>query len=184
MKRRDLKKLALLGLTSGILLSTQGQAHVTDFSSNARTTLASGHGCGGGSCGSRRAQQSCGARQTAMRDSPNIDRIQRDQDTFGGTQTTSPVQRYPSNSPITAEKLRDQLNAVTKKIYDSLPENGKEQVLQAVNQNPNRDKNDVVRAVRDKLSQDIGSFKDNQKGSYDTQNSYKSSSDLRNYPQK
>jgi hypothetical protein len=141
MKRRNLKKIALLGLTSGILLSTQGQANVvTDYSSN--TTLAQ-FKCGKEGCGGRSQPHGCGGRPTALRDTP----------------TTERVQRYPSSAPITAERLRDQLDVATKRIYDSLPNSGKDLALERVNKEPTRDKNEIVKSVRDELSQKNGGLK-------------------------
>lgn len=139
MERRDLKKLALMGLTSGMLLATQGHATVvTAYSNDTHTTLVAGHKCGKGGCGGRSAQQGCGGRPTAMLDTP----------------TTERVQRYPNGARITKEKLRDQLNVDTKKIFDTLPEKGKTMVLEAVNKEPTRNKNDIVKSIRDQLSQD------------------------------
>lgn len=159
MKRRDLKKLALMGLTSGMLLATNAHANVaTNLSNDASTILAGAHKCGGKSgCGSRSsAQQGCGARPVAVRDAstttPSSSTL---------TPSKQPVQRYPATAPITQERLRDQLSVDTKKIYDALPESGKELALQAVNKEPTRDKNEIVKSIRDKLSQGNGSLKGN-----------------------
>lgn len=52
MKKNDLKKMALMGITGGIMLASQG-AFANEAAQN--TILLAGHGCGGGSCGSHGA---------------------------------------------------------------------------------------------------------------------------------
>lgn len=58
MKKREFKKLALMGLTSGLLINASGaEATESSHESPQQSTLAKG--CGGGGCGGTR-QKSCG----------------------------------------------------------------------------------------------------------------------------
>lgn len=127
MKKNDFKKMALLGMTGGMLLSSQTpvSAQVADSSG-----IILAHSCGSGSCNNKRScggqnQQSQPATHSCAQHNPN--RYTADSDREVSAMTTG-------HRILTESELKSQLNSDTKRVFDGMSPEGKALALKLANQ--------------------------------------------------
>src|SRR5688500_14590636 len=139
MKKRNMSKIALLGLTSGILISAQ--ANATEVSSQQVDDSSLSVNCGAkrGSCSSQRPAGNCNARKSscgASRASCNAQRgytANRDRYTSEYSEENfqdSPYYQQSHQDAITEDELLSQLNERGRSLYHSLDERGRLLALQ------------------------------------------------------
>lgn len=152
MKKRDLRKLALMGLTGGLLLASQPNVDASVNHDNSARLSERRGSCGAGSCGSRGSGHGCGGRsqgnETAMRESRQANQ----------PEVLQPGQKNsklgPAPSVVINEKtFRDSLATDTKQIFDALDSNGKTMAIEQASKTPTKDRNEIVKTVRDQISQ-------------------------------
>lgn len=116
-KNIDFKKLAIMGITGGVMLASQGSvsAHETSANSSGEILLA-GHGCGSGSCQSK-TSNSRGYIADADTDTDDDKAMQSD-----------------SSNVMTEKSLMDQLSPEGQKMYSQLSPQGKALALKLANQ--------------------------------------------------
>jgi len=129
MKKVDLKKLALMGITGGVLLTVQSQASESTQSYDASKALAGRNGCGGaGGCGGSRAHK--GPRSSANGvDNSAAGQYQRNE--FIGRNIPKPMQQQQQ---ISEQELFNSLNKEAKTMYEGLDSEGRELALELANQ--------------------------------------------------
>ena len=132
MKKINMSKIALLGLTSGLLLASQANAAVAG-ANQAGPTLLSGkcgsHGCNGA---------------TADRNIPSATPATTLERTDTTTSTTT--------TKLSESDLKAQLNERSKALYESLDTEGKALALRLANTPEFSDKNEAVKAAAKQMA--------------------------------
>lgn len=132
MKKTDFKKMALLGMTGGLLLSSQAQVSAEE-TTNSGIILA--HKCGSGSCNGKSPQTQPSTHSCAAK--------------AANTNTADSDRSMPamatSHKTLTESELLDQLNDEGKRDFASLDTEGKALALRLAIQGQN--KNDAVKAA-------------------------------------
>jgi hypothetical protein len=137
MKKNDFKKMALLGMTGGMLLSSQAQVSAEIATSG--VILA--HKCGANSCNSNRSPQPTTNSCAAHSANPTAD-----SDKALPTMTTG-------HKAITESDLMSHLNDEGKKAFAGLDAEGKALALKLANeQAPGQNKNDAVQAAAKQMA--------------------------------
>lgn len=131
----DLKKLALLGITGGIMVTAQGAVNADENMDREETSILALGGCGGkGGCSSYKPR--------------NYDRgfISQADDTPSSMQSTG-----TETKPLTESELLSQLNDEGKAIYYGLDADGKALALKLAAQT--QDKNQAVKTAAQTIAQ-------------------------------
>lgn len=148
MKKRDLRQLALMGLTGGLLLASQPHVDASvNHDNSARLSERKGS-CGASSCGSRASGGRSQGKETAMRESTQANQPE----VLHPGQKNSKLGPAPSVA-INEKTFRDSLTSDTKQIFDALDSSGKMKVIEHASKTPTRDRNEIVKTVRDQISQ-------------------------------
>lgn len=140
MKKTDFKKMALLGMTGGMLLSSQAQVSA-EVATN-EVILA--HSCGANSCNSKRSPQTQPTSHSCAAKAANPT---ADSDKAMPTMTTG----YKT---MTESDLMAHLNDEGKKTYAALDAEGKALALKLANeQAPGQNKNDAVKSAAKQMAE-------------------------------
>lgn len=143
MKKSDFKKLAVVGMTGGMLLA--GQAANAETANKQESTLA--HSCGAHSCGGSRNPQAQPATNSCAAKAAN--KITADSD-----KTMSNMNTATTKKLVTENELLSQLNDEGKRIYQGLDAEGKATALRlASEQAPGQNKLDAVKAAQKQQEQ-------------------------------
>jgi hypothetical protein len=132
MKKNDMTKIALMGLASGLFVTSPVNANEND--KEHQGTLLSAH-CGAGKCGAHKK-----GNYTAARDHYS----DTDNQTISG-------------HTITKDQLFSQLSQESKALYQSLDSDGKALALEFASGDRFFDKNEAVRAAAQRIAQDRNS---------------------------
>lgn len=189
MKKSNLKKLALLGLASGLVVSTQASAEVTTGEMTKGTQMARSN-CGSG-CGSKSqpvADASCSHSHPYGGDNWNNGYeggyTSYEQPYYGGqgqgscgTHSQPRDRRYngqyngqlsdtsmDSGMSMDQSSFRNSLNEDSKAIFDSMDTEGKRRAMQMASQG--MEKNQAVKAASQKMGDKRGSTMDSGRSNY------------------
>lgn len=149
MKKHDLKKLALMGLTGGVLLSAQSINAEETPSENAVASVTADHKCGSGSsCNHQRGGSGGGA----------------------GCQQHKPKPQTQQRRELTERELIEHLNDEGKQVYNALTPEGKALALRLASRscgagscggaytNKNVAVNEAARQMADKRAKTSGQY--------------------------
>lgn len=126
MLKEELKKIAVLGISSGVLLSFSQASAENSNNGGEHSYMAEHHGCGGANgCG---GQNDRGSRKNQLNSGQNESAY------------------YNSNGELTEKGLLSQLSAESKEIYQKMDNDEKQLALRLAKQYRNR--NEAVRQAR------------------------------------
>lgn len=142
MNKKDFKKLAILGITGGVLLSGQSFAGSPELNVN---QLLAGHGCGGkNGCG--------GSNGNGDEENGNYRRFIMQRNNYTGRDIA--VAEETSQEKMTEQDLFRSLNAETKAIYEGMTPEGRSLALELANRNgAYPDTNEAVRAAKQQIAE-------------------------------
>lgn len=180
MKKPNFKKLAMMGMASGMMLGAQ--ASVNADTSNAGITLASSCGgrgsCGGmyqpqpntgrGSCGSQ-PQPNSGRSSCGSQAQPRGSRYM----TADADNLPQQQERMAHGKMMTENEFIPQLSPQGKSLYMSLDREGKKEALRTASQYS--DKNEAVRMAAKKMEMQSGRPMSSQPSSMNDDSSYNNS---------
>lgn len=129
MKKVNLKKLALMGITGGVLLTVQSEAAHSHQRHDASQVLAGRNGCSGGNgCSGSRAHKGPRSSTNGLADSQTG---QYQYNEFIGRNIPQPVEQ---KQQISEQELFNSLNREAKALYEGLDAEGRELALELANQ--------------------------------------------------
>lgn len=136
MKKKDLKKIALLGIAGGCMLASQGAVQADDANSEILPNVIAA-GCGAHGCNHGTPSSSGSSRGYVAEADENM--------------------MADSGQMMTEDQLMSQLSDQGKQIYNGLSPQGKSLALKLASKSAFRDKNMAVRAAAQKEAREQAS---------------------------